>query len=52
MYRSVPLFDGILRQVILTLAYNFIELVAQDWLRPVYQTKDPDPYPLSNGGQN
>ena len=26
-------------------------MVVQDWYRTVFQTKDPDPYPLTNGGQ-
>ena len=37
---------------ILTLVYTFIELAAHVLLRPVCWTKDPDPYPLANGGQN
>ena len=37
---------------ILTFVYNFIEQVVRDWLRPVFQTQDPDPYPHTNGGQN
>ena len=39
-------------KTILTPAYTFIELVVYDWFRPVFQTEDPDPYPLTNGGQN
>ena len=26
-------------------------MVVQDWCRTVFQIEDPDPYPLSNGGQ-
>ena len=40
------------QQTILTLVYTFIELVAHVLIRPAFQTEDPDPYPLSNGGQN
>ena len=36
---------------ILTLVYTFFKLVVHNWMRPAIQTEDPDPYPLSNGGQ-
>ena len=37
---------------ILTFVYTFSELVVHNQFTLEFQTKDLDPYPLINGGQN
>ena len=60
MIASIPQFEMTMlfikrrnEQQIKTLnsCLNNYLMVVQDWYRTVFRIEDPDPYPLSNGGQ-